>query len=33
MNGPAGMNLDLSATLPRISCRDWWRWQDSCGFP
>ena len=24
---------DLSTTLPRISCRSWWRWQTSCAFP
>jgi putative endonuclease len=24
---------DLSTALPRISCRGWWRWRTSCGFP
>jgi hypothetical protein len=22
-----------STALPRISCRTWWRWRSSCGFP
>jgi hypothetical protein len=28
-----GRTADPSTTLPRISCRTWWRWCTSCAFP
>src|SRR5580658_7495571 len=30
---PSTQTADPSATLPRISCRTYWHWRTSCGFP